>query len=93
MTYRRRARTIERVGGLAVAVAAAVGFRIVWTGGVFAMVLGASSWILTVLVFVVALTVARGAVATIAARWLVPARRELATAESRLRAHDATYGR
>ena len=76
-----------------VAIAAAAGFRISWTGGIFATVLGASSWLLTLLVFVTALTVARGAVATVAARWLVPARREVATAESRLRAHDTTHGR
>lgn len=81
------------MGGITVAVAAAVGFRIVWSGGIFGMVMGASSWILTALVYVIALTATRGAVATVAARWLMPARRELATAESRLRAHDAAYGR
>lgn len=76
-----------------IAVAAAAGFRIAWTGGIFGRLLGVTTWLLTIVVFVAALALARGLVATIAARWLVPARRELAAAESRLRAHDTAFGR
>lgn len=91
--WRRLARRTESAGGLAIAIVAAAAFRVAWTGGIFGRVLGVSSWLFTLAVGLVALVVARGVIATVAARWLVPARRDLVAAESRLAAHDATYGR
>lgn len=92
-TLKRRSRWSERIGAPAIALAVAAGFRVAWTGGVFARFFGATSWLLTLLVFAISLALARGAIATVAARRLVPARRELAAAESRLRAHDSALGR
>lgn len=90
---RRWARRTESAGGLAIALFTAAAFRVIWTGGVFDRPLSVSSWLFTVVVGLVALVVSRGVIDAIAARWLVPARRELVTAESRLAAHDATDGR
>ncbi|MAT04824.1 MAG: hypothetical protein CL424_07255 [Acidimicrobiaceae bacterium] len=65
----------------------------IWTEGIFGTVLSVSSWLFTAIVGLVALVVARGVIATSASRRLVPARREMVAAESRLAAHDATFGR
>lgn len=91
--WRRWARRTESAGGISIALLTAAAFRVVWTGGVFDRPFGVTSWLFTVVVGLVALVVARGVIATIAARRLVPARRELVEAESRLAAHDATHGR
>lgn len=91
--WKRWARRTESTGGLAIALVAAVAFRVVWVGGVFVRSLSPWSWLFTIVVGLVALVVARGVIATIAARWLVPARRDLVTAESRLAAHDAVHDR
>ena len=91
--WKRRAKRVESIGGIAIALVAGAAFRIVWTGGIFGMLLGASSWVFTLVVATAALVIARGAIATVAARWRVPARRELVAAESRLFAHDVAFGR
>lgn len=93
IVWKRRAKRVESIGGLTIALVAGATFRIFWTGGIFEMMLGASSWMFTLVVATAALVIARGAIATVAARWLVPARRELVAAESQLFAHDVAFGR
>ena len=93
IVWKRRAQRVESIGGIVIALIAGATFRIFWTGGIFGMLLGASSWVFTLVVATGALVVARAAIATVAARRLVPARRDLVAAESRLFAHDAAFGR
>lgn len=90
---KRRARSIELGAAWAVGLLVVVGYQVLVRRGAGMAFFGASNWLFALVAGLFGFVATRGTVAAIATRWLLPARRDVAQASSRLHAHDVAAGR